>query len=134
MVDHPSPAVRGPRTASPQARLGRTGEWLAGEHYERLGYRILERNYRTAGGELDLVAFDGRTLVFIEVKTRSAGGFQPIASISAAKQRRMRATAAAWLRERTKRPHARMLRFDAVGIVINDSGRLLELERVELEF
>ena len=48
-------------------RLGSTGERLAAEHLERRGFAILERNYRTRWGELDLIAFDGRVLVFCEV-------------------------------------------------------------------
>ena len=50
------------------------GERLAAEHLVRRGYRILERNYRTRWGELDIVAFDGATLAFCEVKTRRLGG------------------------------------------------------------
>ena len=54
-------------------RLGSAGERLAAEHLERRGFEIVERNYRTRWGELDLIAFDGRVLVFCEVKTRRAG-------------------------------------------------------------
>src|SRR5947209_15299859 len=51
-------------------RLGQLGEQLAAEHLVRRGFRIMERNYRTRWGELDIVAFDGHTLAFCEVKTR----------------------------------------------------------------
>src|SRR3954447_9313516 len=54
--------------------LGAVGERLAAEHLERRGFEILERNFRTRWGELDLVAYDGRVLAFCEVKTRRAGG------------------------------------------------------------
>ena len=57
----------------PRHSLGRLGERLAAEHFERLGYTVLARNYRTRFGELDLVAADDYTLVFCEVKTRRAG-------------------------------------------------------------
>ena len=53
--------------------LGRLGEDLALEHLERLGFRVLERNYRTRYGELDLVVSDSATIVFVEVKTRRVG-------------------------------------------------------------
>jgi putative endonuclease len=57
-----------PRDLRPQ--LGRLGEQLAAEHLIRRGFQIVERNYRTRWGELDIVAYDGRTLAFCEVKTR----------------------------------------------------------------
>ena len=49
---------------------GQQGEELAAQHFQRLGFEVLARNHRTRFGELDLVAFDGSTLVFVEVKTR----------------------------------------------------------------
>jgi putative endonuclease len=52
---------------------GRQGEELAARHFEALGFAVLARNHRTRYGELDLVAYDGETLVFAEVKTRLAG-------------------------------------------------------------
>ena len=61
--------VRSVRRVSEDRRhlLGALGERLAAEHLERLGFRIVERNYRTRWGELDIVAFDGRVLAFCEV-------------------------------------------------------------------
>ena len=56
----------------PRHSLGRLGERLAAEHLERLGYRVIARNYRTRFGELDLVVCDDEVLVFCEVKTRRA--------------------------------------------------------------
>jgi putative endonuclease len=112
--------------------LGRLGERLALEHYERLGFRLLERNYRSPAGELDLIVYDGETIVFVEVKTRRAGGLDPLDSITTAKQRRLRLLAGRWLAERAGRPpRARVLRFDAVGIVIDAAGRLLALDQRE---
>ena len=111
--------------------LGRLGERLAGEHYERLGYRVLERNHRTAGGELDLIAFDGATIVFVEVKTRRLGGLDPVESVGPAKQRRLRRLAAEWLSQTTGSPRARELRFDVVGVVVDAEGRLVALDQRE---
>jgi putative endonuclease len=111
--------------------LGRRGEQLAREHYERLGFRVLEHNYRCRAGELDLILFGGGTIVFVEVKTRRAGGLDPIESITPAKQRRLRRLAATWLAEKPGRPAARELRFDAVGIVLDAGGRLLALDQRE---
>lgn len=111
--------------------LGRVGERLALEHYARRGFGVLERNYRSPAGELDLILYDGETIVFAEVKTRRAGGLDPIESITPAKQRRLRRLAASWLAERTGLPRARELRFDAVGIVIDAGGRLVALDQRE---
>jgi len=117
--------------ADPRQILGRAGERLALEHYERLGFRMLERNYRSPAGELDLILCDGATIVFVEVKTRRPGGVDPIESIGPAKQRRLRRVAASWLAAQTGRSPARELRFDAVGILIDSGGRLVALDQRE---
>lgn len=111
--------------------LGRLGEQLALEHYERLGFRLLERNHRTRAGEIDLVLSDGATTVFAEVKTRRAGGLDPLLAITAHKRRRMRLLAAAWLAEHPRRPRTAGLRIDAVAVVVDARGALLSLEQVE---
>jgi putative endonuclease len=113
--------------------LGRAGERLALEHYERLGFRLLDRNYRTSAGELDLIVYDGETIVFAEVKTRRAPTvIDPVESVTPSKQRRIRRLAAAWLADRGgDRPHARELRFDAVGVTIDRAGRLVGLDQLE---
>jgi putative endonuclease len=111
--------------------LGRLGERLALEHYERLGFRLIERNFRTRAGEIDLVVCDQRTTVFAEVKTRRSGGLDPLLSITALKRRRMRALAAAWLVERPARPRTAALRIDAVAIVVDERDRLVALEQFE---
>jgi putative endonuclease len=111
--------------------LGRLGERLALEHYERLGFVLLERNYRTGIGEIDLVVCDRRATIFVEVKTRRAGGLDPLLSITALKRRRMRALAAAWLADHRERPRSAMLRIDAVAIVVDERGALVSLEQFE---
>ena len=73
-----------------RARLGKLGEDLACRELERRGYAILARRYRKRGGELDIVARDGPTLVFVEVKTREGSEFGGGAeAVTALKQRRM---------------------------------------------
>jgi putative endonuclease len=111
--------------------LGRHGERLALEHYQRLGFRLLDRNYRTRAGEIDLVVCDRSTTVFAEVKTRRAGGLDPLLSISAIKRRRLRALAAAWLADHPDRPRTAQLRIDAVAVVVDDRGALVALEQLE---
>jgi putative endonuclease len=68
--------------------LGRRGETLAAEHFERLGYEVLARNHRTRFGELDLVLCDGRVLVFCEVKARRLGSGAPWDKLDEASGRR----------------------------------------------
>ena len=116
--------------------LGRIGEQLASEHLERRGYAIVERNFRTRWGELDIVAYDGRTIVFCEVKARRApaAGRDPLESVHGLKRSRVRSMAARWLAERTERPHAAELRFDAIGVTFDRAGRLVELTHLEGAF
>jgi putative endonuclease len=117
-------------------RLGQLGEQLAVEHLIRRGFGIVERNYRTRWGELDIVAFDGSTLAFCEVKTRRlrSGGAGPFDAIHTVKRSRVRKMAGQWLIERTKRPRADTLRFDAIGVSFDRSGRLIGIEHLEGAF
>jgi putative endonuclease len=116
-------------------RLGKHGEQLATEHLVRLGFEIVERNYRTRWGELDIVAFDGTTLAFCEVKTRrlSAGG-GPLEGVRASQRQRVRKMAGKWLIERTERPRAELVRFDAIGVTIDATGKLVSIEHLEGAF
>lgn len=160
----PSPGHRFPdagssghlRPPDPRRALGRLGEDLAASHLERLGFAILDRNVRTREGEIDLIAFDGRVLAFVEVKTRRVRRSNAFADAAAAqadpraavasdppalpapleglrrRQRaRLRRLATAWLQERSPAPHADELRFDAIGILIDRHDRLLRLDHVE---
>ncbi|HEY4829756.1 MAG TPA: YraN family protein [Solirubrobacteraceae bacterium] len=123
-------------SADHRPELGRRGEQLAAEHLVRRGFEIVERNYRTRWGELDIVAFDGRTLAFCEVKTRrmAAGGVSPLEAVRSLKRSRVRKMAGSWLIERTDRPHADNLRFDAIGVTFDLAGRLVSLEHLEGAF
>ena len=113
--------------------LGRIGEDLALAHLERLGYTLVARNHRTRFGELDLVVFDGTTLVFVEVKTRraSAAGRGPWEALHERKRRQVRRMAAAFLLEAPERPRSADLRFDAIGVVIDAYGKLVRLDHLE---
>jgi putative endonuclease len=78
--------------------LGRRGEDLAAEHLARLGWPLLARNWRTRGGELDLVARDGEWLVVVEVRARRGRRFgRPEESVDARKQRRLLQLAARYV-------------------------------------
>jgi putative endonuclease len=116
--------------------LGRLGESLAAEHLERRGFAIIERNYRTRWGELDIVAFDGRALAFCEVKTRRLAhtGAAPLDAVRTNKRAQVRKMAGQWLTERTERPYAEVLRFDAIGVTFDSAGTLVRIEHVEDAF
>jgi putative endonuclease len=94
--------------------LGAAGESRAAEHLERAGYRIVARNARAAGVEIDLVAVRGDLVIFVEVKTRTSDGFGGGAeAVDARKQARLARGAAAWLREH--RPRTRRARLDVIA-------------------
>jgi putative endonuclease len=119
--------------------LGRRGEDLAAAHLGRLGFAVIARNVRSRHGEIDLIACDGDTLVFVEVKSRRArpdadpqrGAPDPLSWLRARQRARLRRLAAAWLSVEHDRPHVREIRFDAVGVILDDEGELLRLDHVE---
>ena len=89
--------------------------------YERLGYRVLERNFRVDEGELDIVAQLGDVLAFCEVKTRRSDLWgSPAEAVAWKKQQRLRRLAARWMHER--RPGPVEVRFDVVSIVVREDG------------
>lgn len=96
--------------------LGRTGERIAREWLERAGMEILDVNWRCPLGELDIVARDGDTLAFVEVKTRSSTAFgHPAEAVTGAKVARLRRLAGAWLEEHDT--YAAGLRIDVVAVL-----------------
>jgi putative endonuclease len=79
-------------------RLGDAAEEAAARYLRGLGYRIIKRNLRGPGGEIDIVAQDGATLVFIEVKARDSAGYgSALAAVDARKRKRIRAIAEDYL-------------------------------------
>jgi putative endonuclease len=98
--------------------LGRAGEDRAAALLEAHGYRIVARNVRLPGGEIDIIARDGDTIVFVEVKARGGNAFgTAIRAVDARKRATLRALAADWLQIAAPRAQAR---FDVVTI---DRGR-----------
>jgi putative endonuclease len=121
----------------PRRIRGSLGEQIAVDHLVRLGYEVVDRNFRTARGEIDVIAADSRAIVFCEVKTRVAGGRSGPAlaldAVGPAKRRRLRRLATAWLHERRAdgaAPHRERLRFDAIGITLSPGGRVLSIDHV----
>ena len=93
--------------------FGDRGEREAARYLRKRGMRIIERNYRTAQGEIDLIVRDGDTLVFVEVKSRRAG--QPAEAVTPAKQQRLTLAALHYLRRHDLLEQR--CRFDVVAIV-----------------
>ena len=99
----------------PEQSLGQRGERLAARHLKRLGYQILGRGVCLPSGELDLVALDGKTVVFVEVKTRESSLHgHPADAVTPAKQRRLTRLAVTFLKR--YRLHNHPARFDVVAI------------------
>lgn len=97
--------------------LGARGEQLAVDHLVAAGLTVLDRNWRCARGELDVVAREGDALVFCEVKTRSGTRYgSPLEAVTPVKQARVRQLAGRWLDEHDER--AAVLRFDVVGVLL----------------
>jgi putative endonuclease len=106
----------------PEGNLGREGEARAAAYLTARGYRILARNARSGGVEIDLVAARGRLLVFVEVKTRrSRTAGAPEEAVDARKRARLVRGAAAWLSEQGSR--ARRARFDVIACECDPAGR-----------
>jgi putative endonuclease len=106
--------------------LGRLGEDLACRELEKRGYAILARRYRRRGGELDIVAQDGETLVFVEVKTRDGRAFGDASeAVTALKRHRIVQLALDYL----MRHHLtnRACRFDVVSIHVDSGAPAIEV-------
>ncbi|MCI4676529.1 YraN family protein [Candidatus Mycolicibacterium alkanivorans] len=116
-------------TTLTRAQLGALGEQLAVEHLSSLGLRIVARNWRCRYGELDVIAEDAdRTLVFVEVKTRTGDGFGGLAqAVTPQKVRRLRRLTGVWLAEQEQRWPA--IRVDVIGVRV---GRRREPELFHL--
>ena len=110
----------------PRKELGDHGEDLAAAALKKQGFKILERNYTTPLGEIDLVARQGKTLVIVEVKTRKSTRFgSPQEAVSAAKQTKLRRLADYYMKD--KRLTDSPVRFDVVAILLADTGPQIEI-------
>jgi putative endonuclease len=112
--------------------LGRQGEALAVSMLRRRGYRILGKNVRAKFGEIDLVAQDGKTLCFVEIKTRSSTHLgYPEEGVSSEKRQRL-ARLAQWylLRYRKSGP----IRFDVVSILLGPDGHPARTRLIQAAF
>ena len=119
-------------------RIGRAAEELVAKRLESCNWEIVERNARTRYGELDIVALDGETLVFLEVKAgrigTAFGPERPVLSVDRRKQLRIRRLATAWMSERRGVRRYAGIRFDAVGVTFDRAGRAIDVEHMESAF
>src|SRR5262245_39914080 len=118
-------------------RLGRRAEELVAVRLEDDGWQILGRNVRLPSGELDLVALDGSTLVFVEVKAGHAGATLgpelPAHAVGRRKQLKLRRLAREWIAERRGPSGVSGYRFDVVGVSFGPDG-LPDVDHVRAAF
>jgi len=112
-------------------KLGEKGEALAVKFLKKEGYKIVSRNYRTPAGEIDIVALDRGTLVFVEVKTRESLEFGlPFEAVNISKKRKITGAALIYLKKLKDIPPCR---FDVVSIFYKDQKPEYELIRDAFE-
>ena len=118
--------------------IGRLAEDLVAARLAARNWRIVARNARSRQGELDIVALDGRTLVFVEVKAGRSdsqyGPERPVLSVGPRKQRQVRRLAGAFMAARRDLPRYDAIRFDAVGVTFAPGGEIADLEHIENAF
>ncbi len=114
-----------PSVTRERQQCGRDGEDLAAAYLAARGFEILARNVRGAAGEIDLVALDGETLVFCEIRTRRSGRQGgALESVSVMKQRQV-VRVAEWFLAARPDLHARPIRFDVVAIDVRGDRRAI---------
>ena len=110
-----------PRSSSPKGK-GDWGEQVAADYLVTLGAAIVERQWHGAGGEIDIIARMGRRMVFVEVKTRSPGGIDPVDAVDATKRTHMVKAADAFLKAQSV-PFD--YQFDIIAITGSESNHKL---------
>lgn len=110
-----------------QKRIGRIGEQIAAEYLSQKGYQLLDENFTARYGEIDLIALDQDSVVFVEVKTRTSNTFgAPEDSITPIKLEKMQNTALMWLQEHPDAPED--WRMDVIAVLIDHKNNLLDLQ------
>lgn len=115
--------------------VGRAGEEAAARHLQHSGYLMEERNWRCRSGELDLIARDGETLVFVEVRSRSNPSRfgTAVEAVTPRKCRQVRELATIYLKQR-KDAAFLSVRFDVVAVTFGKDGSLLEVKHIQGAF
>jgi putative endonuclease len=113
-------------------QVGHQGEAIALKYLKKNGYKIIEKNYRSKLGEIDIIAKDQKTLTFIEVKTRQSVRYgHPKAAITHQKQKKISMVALGYLKETNQSNHK--ARFDVVSIIIEDKKPQVEIVKNAFE-
>jgi putative endonuclease len=129
MIQGAAGALLRRKELAPDALLGRRGEEAAYWHLRNQGFLMVERNYRPPGlrGEIDLIGWEGDVLVFVEVKSRRAGGFlAPEAVVDRDKERHVVAAAREYRRRANQ--FSKPFRFDIVSIVVHNVSSSADIE------
>lgn len=114
-------------------RFGKASEDIAAVELRRRGYKILEKNYRTRFGEIDLIAMDGGAIVFIEVKARRSGLFgSPKSAVTLHKQKKISLVAMHYLK--TTGNMDKKARFDVVSVSVHGTTHGIEILKNAFEF
>lgn len=112
-------------------RISKEGEELARRFLKKKGYKIIEQNYKAPMGEIDIIAMDGKTLVFVEVKTRESLEFgQPFEAVNYIKRKKIEKVALSYLKRLKELPPSR---FDVLSICYKDGKPYFELLRDAFE-
>ena len=115
-----------------QQKLGEKGESLAARFLKKNGYKIIEQNYRTQLGEIDIIAKEKKTIVFVEVKSRRSTRFgNPKWAVTPQKQRKISMVALYYLKT-TEQTNAKA-RFDVVAITANRDQPQIEIVKNAFE-
>ena len=121
-----------PRRTGSRIELGKWGERQAGQFLKKKGYRIIERGYRSALGEIDIIAKDGGTISFIEVKTRRSEDYgSPQEAVTKGKQHHLRKAASLYLKRNGWEAECR---FDVVSILVNSEKKVTKIELIKDAF
>lgn len=119
------PKIKLPAEGRDIKELGRLGEKTAVKLLRQNGYKILERNYTCPAGEMDIIAFEDKNIVMIEVKTSmSDGEVRPEERIDGRKKRHLTGIAEYYRNKKRVRDYA--IRFDTVALVFGTNGKLKE--------
>ena len=112
---------------------GRLGETVAARHLERRGYTILDTNYRKRFGEVDIVARQGATIVFVEVKTRRSRVYgTPLEAVDGRKQRQLSRIAADYLA--VHRLESAAARFDVIAVTLGPDDQAVAIDHITNAF
>ena len=111
--------------------IGNLGEEAAVQAIKKQGYKVIERNYRTKMGEIDIIAKNREYIIFAEVKTRMQGSmFQPRQAVTYSKQNKIKMTAAMYLSKMTENTELQP-RFDVIEVIVGYDGTVLKCCGIE---